>query len=1704
MLKSERTPAWSLLLTMWMLGAVASFAQTNAVVSKAISEGGLFMLTSQRDASLSITETDESKLYARTTNASDESQWWLIQPLTTGGYALRNYKTGHYINPIGTNDTPYPTSGDRSTFYVKQSANATGGQALVTISSSNGYSGTSCLHDASSHAVVKWYAGADGKNTASDWEIKAVEGFDQGALKARFAAFDRYTAPANGKVVQIRNLATGTQICESGDGKLFSVASHAGDYSQYWEMEAGANGQYAFRNVQTGHYFTYVAGTDKKNVQTATATKSYYTLPATSDKWDPTYHIRPVSGSSYYYTHATSGNGPYDVPNNNVHNTTTDDARTHWFFVEVSLSQEEIDRAKQSYQTYSDLNSKKSTYSPKMVGYFTDASCSVLKDTYKTMDPNTLRTTMKNDNLPDYLVDIALKIRNNTWETEDKMSEHFRVNTYKPYSHYLQAARKVGMGYAFGRLSNPTGIVVKSGDFITLFCGPQASGTTLQLEVVEDTEAYGTTYNLSQGMNVFSFSGDATLYIFYQINDQSIATPLSNFSDVKIHIEGGRLQGYYDKTRGHKNDTWAHLRSNLLKESNVINVKMDNFVFCLDNQIVQNNCPNMERTVDAWDNLAKWENDLMGYNDKFNPNISQYQRNIYNWFSKNYYIGGMMMTSLYGVQVMSGYINGMVNHESMESGAWAPAHENGHLRQNLIYTLGSHESSCNLFSEVVTYELGHSTSRSAFSTDIFEKFAAGKPWADYEGSQISRMLYQLYLYFHVAGHDPEFYPKVFTELRNNPMDHTTKDNVHGGSEYLKLATTMCKVAGADLSEFFAAYGFFVPVSNRTFYENGSTWKISTTQAEIDAALAEMHKYPKKLGNIVFIEDRVEQVPATYADAPAGTMKSGYNPEKAGDFGQYTAYQETAPSAEGYTYSMASGGVITVNGTGAKGLVGFKVYDANGNLVYLSNFRTFTLPTSVTSKPFTVKAALSNNTDVVLSTSGEIILPEVATPVLSAADVKANKAYYIYTDQRGGLTIKSENDTRLWGTSEDGVGQNVDGSNSLQQFAFISYGGKLYLYSVGAGKFVNVDDVHGKLESTPADPIGFANANATDETVRILFSEATNQNFNLGKSNQMDICGWSSKDIGNSFHIVPVADFDPAPVIEALNGTTIDPEPEPEPVAGAYAYSPIPVSAAAAGSYIIDACDQQSLTNHHFLCADADKNIAITPTIDTENYDNYIWDVFESYSDNGKYYFVNRGTGKMLNIGNSNISLVDDEEEMPEVHFLFAENNPFAALSNGTKSFDCGHGGNQNSTWEGGIEGSRRMRIYQVEETEEAQAYVFTLKNKKHSTYAYSNSTAPGNLAHGTPQDEESKKFVFTAMGDGTFTIYLPAADKYVYAINTNDADANVGLCALAEGESGSEDKYRWHVVPNTVGYFNIIPKGGSRGWNCRGNVSGVAVIGQWGSNDSEDNRWQLEPVVLNTPDVPETTLYAVTYHFTNGQLGDYTATAVSVEAGANYPTIDLPYGVSVNFPTGKVTKDETIDLEYTLAEEYPFVFYNEFETPEDIDLVRNWYKLSVNGKFVGYAETDEELQRDVWADATPSHFAFLGNPWSFTIFDYELGGWLGADNDPMGTTETATIAYAPEDALRFVLKSNTGGFAFHVKSTTNGYLNNLNGNNSHDLGYWLNGNASTDGGSTFSIAPYSLYSIGEFVQLIEMVKQGIFDLEDLEQYLDLILERDSH
>lgn len=151
------------------------------------------------------------------------------------------------------------------------------------------------------------------------------------------------------------------------------------------------------------------------------------------------------------------------------------------------------------------------------------------------------------------------------------------------------------------------------------------------------------------------------------------------------------------------------------------------------------------------------------------------------------------------------------------------------------------------------------------------------------------------------------------------------------------------------------------------------------------------------------------------------------------------------------------------------------------------------------------------------------------PVLSAADVVDGETYYIYTEARGGLTVKSENDTHLWGTLESGVGQKTDNTDPRQQFKFVKQNDELYLYNVATKKYVSASK-QGNLTAQPQDPIYFVDGR--NGTVRLKFSDS--YNINLGGSCQLTIDTWKTKDDGNSFIILPASvNIDAEPVLPKI-------------------------------------------------------------------------------------------------------------------------------------------------------------------------------------------------------------------------------------------------------------------------------------------------------------------------------------------------------------------------------------------------------------------------------------------------------------------------------------------------------------------------------------------------------------------------------------------
>lgn len=119
-----------------------------------------------------------------------------------------------------------------------------------------------------------------------------------------------------------------------------------------------------------------------------------------------------------------------------------------------------------------------------------------------------------------------------------------------------------------------------------------------------------------------------------------------------------------------------------------------------------------------------------------------------------------------------------------------------------------------------------------------------------------------------------------------------------------------------------------------------------------------------------------------------------------------------------------------------------------------------------------------------------------------------------------------------------------------------------------------------------------------------------------------------------------------------------------------------------------------------------------------------------------------------------------------------------------------------------------------------------------------------NVLSNWNQRDTRSLFTFVSTGDGYFYI-KPAANEthYVFAINTNNADSNVGV---KEVSGTPDDACKWTVSAQGTGW-NIKPKDGSNGWNNRGSDgNGNNTIGQWNGNNMPNNTWYIiEPVELN-------------------------------------------------------------------------------------------------------------------------------------------------------------------------------------------------------------------------------------------------------------------
>ena len=175
------------------------------------------------------------------------------------------------------------------------------------------------------------------------------------------------------------------------------------------------------------------------------------------------------------------------------------------------------------------------------------------------------------------------------------------------------------------------------------------------------------------------------------------------------------------------------------------------------------------------------------------------------------------------------------------------------------------------------------------------------------------------------------------------------------------------------------------------FNDYADYNLYVTQEMIDAAKAEVAGMSDlKPCNLIFIEDRVTAPLATYDGHADGELRelNAYAPVTAfgqvGTTGQYTTFGADCSS---YTYNVNARGHVTMSGTGA---VGFKLYDASGNLCALFNTYSFSLPAgtytdSGLASGYTLKAAGGNGTDVVATRDNDLEVNEDVKDVTLITD-----------------------------------------------------------------------------------------------------------------------------------------------------------------------------------------------------------------------------------------------------------------------------------------------------------------------------------------------------------------------------------------------------------------------------------------------------------------------------------------------------------------------------------------------------------------------------------------------------------------------------------------------------------------------------------------------------------------------------------------------
>ena len=908
----------------------------------------------------------------------------------------------------------------------------------------------------------------------------------------------------------------GRSLRADGTDDVHTKTNDLNDKAQEWYVTKDGD-YYVLRNVACGRYLkgAQSANKDWSLTEDCSETENKFSL-LTSNSTLNTLKTKESDQYGHMHDDNNGDNGGCNVVGwlNNNSNT-----GSHWTIYDMGYSSEKIAELLEKAPTVAEIAACKTNFRT----LFADDAC--LTPAYGTLAD--AKATDYYAKLTSGLKAVVDKIYNNAWAEENadsskegwdaKYAKKFRVQMYEPYSLAGDITSWLGIN-AHANNDNPTGIYVAApGTVYVMVAGEIKDGASLRLLCAGSnhriTNATGGGYALTQGLNIINITevteGGDHLYICYNVDtynpngttvEEKFPHKLSDYAPLKIHIEGGAINGYFNACGDFRatsdadnlwktftgasvdNDAdWEYMetRANL----NVIPVlgHRQILLFQLNDEDTEGNkgmktlLPETVVVPSApYSRTGKWSDLGLGISDdapgdyKVNIMMESWDRIMYSelatmgllsvddmnkmnklyprWTSegtpaeiydyknagsldgKTYleFCNGVDYSEyfnhhgvalgvggdnyMYGGWDHCGYhhntMGSIVSKLSSEAGpTWGPAHEIGHQHQGIFNLNGQTEVTNNFFSNVAVWYMGMGTSRvngnegslesvlAAFNTDGNDLYT-NNIWA------ITHLYYRLWLYYHLAGNNTQFWPRLFELLRNERL--VNGGNISGETSLLRFYKHACNAAGEDLTEFFRAHGFFEIMDNRLVgdYSNAI---YNVTQAQIDAAIADIKGkgYPVNY-SILLINDGTSEATKKHDGSTKRELwdkDKNNNPTPSAELGSVNDFISGNVAKTAYTATLNSDGTITMSG--GEGGVGFLVLNENCEVVSFSNKLTFALGEeakhALVSGAATIVSVSSDNSEPVEATIDlAFVKKEILSSLIAEARVVVEGVDNTYT------------------------------------------------------------------------------------------------------------------------------------------------------------------------------------------------------------------------------------------------------------------------------------------------------------------------------------------------------------------------------------------------------------------------------------------------------------------------------------------------------------------------------------------------------------------------------------------------------------------------------------------------------------------------------------------------------------------------------------